>query len=978
MINLLIELAYLFLLDMLFVAGLVLLLIPLFFFKQAAFAVLKRNFVGYFNNPIGYVFLCLFVLLSSFAAFWPHEFFTANLANLDQLNLYLPGIMLIFIPAITMSMWSEERRQGTDELLLTLPAADFDIVVGKYLAAAAIFTTSLLFSQISNCIVLLSLAMGEVDLGLFLTTYAGYWATGLAMISIGMVASFLTRNLTISFVLGVIFNMPLVFMKMADMLPSRINFPLLSNIDVSQLVSNWSIAAQFESFGRGVISLSSVIYFVTIIVVGLYLSMVLISARHWYGGENGHSLFGHYVVRVLSLVIMAFGVVAIFSWHDRVRFDLTHGQISSLAPDTKRLLQDLEPEHPIHVDAFISSNVPERYIKTRINLLSMLKEFEAMAGDDIRVNIHNNLEPFSEQAALAEKQYGIRPRTISVRSRGATSEKDVILGAAFRCGLQSLVVPFFEYGIPIEYELIRSINTVAKPERKTIGIVRTDVRLLGGIALAGGQAISLPRQEIVEELEKQYEIQDVDLTQPVDVDRYDMLLAVQPSSLPPEGLQYLIGAMQQGMPTAIFEDPLPRGFGNIVPGTGQPKMAPGSNGQGNAPQMIPKADIRELWDVLGIQSPGQPGPGGYFQPDIVWQRYNPYPKLQLQQLPDESVFVRHEPGEESKDLLNPDHIITSGLTELFLPFPGAIEPAPGSDLEFTKLLTTREPSGTIHFDQLLQHQDNPAMLRALQRRRDSMTLAALIEPAENGDNADQREVKQAEAEEPAINEGGAADGSGITKVFYCADIDLMIPMFLRIRARPDEDDVKWEFENVTFMLNVVDTLAGDLDYIDIRKRKPLHATLQVVESRIEEAKLREFTERGKYQEEYDKELEEIEEQNASTLEKHEVRVNDLLEKQKEGEQVDPAELREKQQTLNLKQQVLNRRFAITKRRLQRELQQEINRIQRDVDLDIQRIQFRYKFLAVAIPWIPPFLVGVVVFVRRRLREREGIEKSRLR
>ncbi len=186
--------------------------------KRAAYAVLKRNFLGYFSNPTGYVFLCLFVLLTSMAAFWPHEFFNSNLANLDQLNYWFPIIMLFFIPAITMSIWADEKRQGTDELLLTLPADDFDIVIGKYLAAASIYTVSLLFSQISTFLVLLFLSLGEIDTGLFFANYLGYWFIGLAMLAIGMIASFLTHNLTVGFIMGAAFNAPLVFASMADVI----------------------------------------------------------------------------------------------------------------------------------------------------------------------------------------------------------------------------------------------------------------------------------------------------------------------------------------------------------------------------------------------------------------------------------------------------------------------------------------------------------------------------------------------------------------------------------------------------------------------------------------------------------------------------------------------------------------------------------------------------------------------------------------
>ena len=1016
-------------LDAVFLGVCVLLLWPLCAYRRAAAAVLKRNFVGYFSNPTGYVFLCLFVLLTSFAAFWPHEFFTANLANLDQLNKFLPYIMLVFIPAITMSIWAEERSQGTDELLLTLPADDFDIVMGKYLAAAAIYTASLVFSQLSNFAVLASLTYGDLDTGLFFTTYFGYWLVGLAMLSVGMVASFLTSNLTVGFILGAVFNAPLAFAANADV--------IVPSTRLARAVAAWSLSAHFDDLGRGVASVSSVIYFVLVAVLGLYLSMVLIGVRHWSGGRDGHSMLSHYVARTAALVAIAISLVVLFTHHDPLRVDFTLGRVSSLSPKTKAILRELRPAHPIEIEAFVSAQVPEVYVQTKYNLVSLLKEFRAMSGGKVNVRLHDDLEPFSDEAAMAEQRFGIKPTMVRTRTRGAFKDEQVLLGAAFSCGLEKVVVPFFDYGVPVEYELIRSIGTVAQGARKKVGVLRTDAQLFGGFTFAGGMPQQIPKQEIVEELQKQYDVEEVDLNSPLEVGKYDVLLAVQPSSLSPEQFTNFVDAVKAGQPTAIFEDPMPI-FMRMVPGTGEPKQAPGGGMfGGGGPQ--PKGDIKQLWKVLGIDSPGEPGMMEGFSPDIGWQQYNPYRKLQIQGIPDAWVFASNDaPG--AQEAINPDDPITKDLTEVLFPVPGVIQPAKESELKFTPLIKTSEFAGTITYEKFRANQEDPNRLRAVQGRpRGEQILAARIrevpseapkspakeadakkadapgnkdstsggaahsgESKKGPDASDGKEAKPANPEKKAENQEAAqSESKGETKadakkeagekpkeeppkkrpinVVYVTDIDLMINAFLRIRARPGEDEeITWRFENVNFLLNIIDVLAGDDQYVEIRRRKPHHSTLKVVEEMTGEARGKELEDRVRFEDAFDKKVKDLEEENKKAVKTFQDRLDALKKKQEEGQEVSLSEISAAAQILAMKQEALRQQLEVTRERLQRERDLNIQKIQRETDLQILKIQNQFKFWAVAIPPIPPMLVGLVVFVVRRLREREGVSKARLR
>jgi ABC-2 type transport system permease protein len=1065
MFSIFFEMLKLLAIDAVFVGLLALAIAPLAQFKKAAWAVLKRNFVGYFANPTGYVFLCLFVFLTSVAAFWPHDFFVANLASLDQLNKYIAVIMLVFVPAITMSIWADERRQGTDELLLTLPAADFDIVIGKYLAAAAIFTVSLLFSQLANYSVLVSLAndpetsIVDIDMGLFFTTYLGYWLMGLAMLAIGMVASFLTPNLTISFILGMLFNAIPVMTYYADV--------LVPASSTARQISQWSFASQFDDFGRGVISLSSTMFFVLIIVLGIYLSMVLIGKRHWlrhdatqtntttkslgllglllavagmitlaispalapeYGvvaillglagtaigagmywsasaksnPPHSGSMAAHFTARSLALIALLIGLNTLLKRYD-FRYDATQGQVSSLSPDTKKILRDIAANNkrPIMVDAYISAFVPEEYVKTRYSLVSMVKELERQSRGRVSVRLHDNLELFSEEAAQAEQRFGIQKQTITSQARGALKEEEFIMGVAFTCGLEKVVLPSFKLGMPVEYELIRSIATVAGEQRKKLGVVNTDAQMMGGFSFAGMQPRQIPKQQILEELERQYKVEEVDPANPIEPGRYDVLLIVQPSSLGPPQLANVVDVIKKGQPTVIFEDPFPLVMGQTV-GTSEEKPPQGGGmfGMGGG-QPQPKGDIRALWNALEIQVTGDEGDRGPPPGQVVWQIFNPYPRFQGRGLGHELVFIRDDMPDNNQPF-NAQEPVVSHFEEVLFPYPTGISQKIGAKLKYSELVSTSEDrSGTIDVIELRSSQLDPATLdekRGKPTKR-SYTLAAWIRgdaPAAATPTADEKaktedKAKEEKADEKAKNENAKDDKAkteekgkaepakpqGIN-VIYVADIDVLSSEFVRMRNEPNMLVAKFRFDNVPFVCNVIDAVAGENRFLDIRKRKPRHSTLRMVEIRAAAARGEEQGEIAKSKKRYDDAVKKADDDAAKIYAELQKVVDDLKAKQGRGDEVDPGEVQAKMAQLAIQKTLAERRAQVEKEKLRRERDHELARIERIRDQDIQTIQDDYKIRATAIPPIPPLLIGLLVWTRRRIREREGISRTRMR
>ena len=237
------------------------------------FSIYKREFTSYFVTPVAYVFIVIFLFMTGIFTFYLGAFYESNQADLEPFFRFHPWLYLFLIPAISMRLWSDERKSGSIELLMTLPVSITDAVVGKYLAAWS-FTAVALILTFPMWITVNYL--GNPDNTVILASYIGSLIMAGGFLAIGSCISAFTKSQVIAFVISVV----ICFMFILS------GFPMVLDIfqgwapqAVIDAIASFSFFTHFTSIKKGVIDIRDVIYFGALITFWLYVNVVVIETK---------------------------------------------------------------------------------------------------------------------------------------------------------------------------------------------------------------------------------------------------------------------------------------------------------------------------------------------------------------------------------------------------------------------------------------------------------------------------------------------------------------------------------------------------------------------------------------------------------------------------------------------------------------------------------------------------------------------------
>ena len=365
--------------------------------------VAGKELTLFFASPVAWLFLGSFAAISLFVFFWGEAFFARNVADVRPLFEWMPILLIFLCSALTMRMWSEERRTGTLEYLLSLPVPLWRFVVGKFCACLALLCLALLITLLLPFTVS---SLGNLDWGPVLAGYLATVLLGAAYLAIGLFVSARSDNPIVSLIGSVAIG-GLFYLLGSAMLTS-----LVGNLG-GELLRSLSTGARFDAITRGVIDLRDLVYYLSVVLIFLTLNIYSLERERWSkrGRERHHRQW-----RLTTALVVA-NALLLNLWLSplhAIRLDVTGGRLYSISPATHQYLSQLQ--EPLLLRGYFSAKTHPLLAPLVPQLRDLLREYEVAGDGRLRVEIIDPVEhPEMEQEA--NQRYGIRAVPFQVADR---------------------------------------------------------------------------------------------------------------------------------------------------------------------------------------------------------------------------------------------------------------------------------------------------------------------------------------------------------------------------------------------------------------------------------------------------------------------------------------------------------------------------------------------------------------------------------
>ena len=409
--------------------------------------ILKKDLRSYFDQPTGYILNIIFIVAIAFMFFRTID--TTNEASLRPMFSLLPWILAIYIPAVSMRLFSEEQRDGTLEILFTQPVRGTTVILAKFFAGLIFISIGVL----GTILIPISLTFaGNLDIGALVAQYIGAILLSSSLVSIGIFASSLTKNQIVAFIISLSVSMLLLVLGL-----DFINITLPSALSV--LLQDLSPLTHFSSITRGLIDLRDVLYFISIDIA--FLSITYLNTKGKSLNSNSPQ-YRNLRVGVGSLVILSL-VFAWFGSSIQGRIDLTEDRIYSLAPSTKEIFDNLDDY--LTITLYESKDHPINTALTARDVNDFLSDLDARSKF---IKIKHRYPDADEKDKEESEIVGIPPVQFNVQRQGEFQVKTGYLGMTLAYANNKEVIPFVESLDGLEYKLASLTFKMLNDTKKSI------------------------------------------------------------------------------------------------------------------------------------------------------------------------------------------------------------------------------------------------------------------------------------------------------------------------------------------------------------------------------------------------------------------------------------------------------------------------------------------------------------------------------